>query len=113
MKADLATTPARSVIGHLNGRSLNKFFKVRLGKAINRPAARSAWTFGLGAAALPVRKDRRVIFDLPPVNSLEDAAKIASAVLTAVATGELTPADASEICKLIDTGEGFRDGRAG
>jgi hypothetical protein len=43
-----------------------------------------------------------VIFDLPPVNSPEDAAKIASAVLTAVATGELTPADASEICKLID-----------
>jgi hypothetical protein len=44
-----------------------------------------------------------VIFELPPVNSPEDAAKIASAVLTAVATGELTPADASEICKLIDT----------
>jgi hypothetical protein len=44
-----------------------------------------------------------VIFDLPPVNSPEDAAKIASAVLTAVANGELTPADASEICKLIDT----------
>ena len=52
---------------------------------------------------LPVRKDRPVIFDLPPVNSPQDAAKIASAVLTAVATGELTPADASEICKLIDT----------
>jgi hypothetical protein len=52
---------------------------------------------------LPVRKDRPVIFDLPPVNSPEDAAKIASAVLTAVAAGELTPADASEICKLIDT----------
>ena len=52
---------------------------------------------------LPVRKDRPVIFDLPPVNSPEDAAKIASAVLTAVATGELTPADASEIFKLIDT----------
>jgi hypothetical protein len=33
----------------------------------------------------------------------QDAAKIASAVLIAVATGELTPADASEICKLIDT----------
>ena len=55
------------------------------------------------ARRFPVRKDRRVIFDLPPVNSLEDAAKIASAVLIAVATGELTPADASEICKLIDT----------
>jgi len=52
---------------------------------------------------LPVRKDRPVIFDLPAVHSPEDAAKIASAVLTAVATGELTPADASEICKLIDT----------
>jgi len=52
---------------------------------------------------LPTRKDRPVTFDLPPVNSPEDAARIASAVLTAVATGELTPAEASEICKLIDT----------
>ena len=55
-----------------------------------------------------------MIFDLPPVNSPEDAAKIASAVLIAVATGELTPADASEICKVDrHLGEGFRDGRAG
>src|ERR1051325_11603484 len=39
---------------------------------------------------LPVRKHRPVNFDLPPVNSAADAAKIASAVLTAVAIGELT-----------------------
>ena len=40
-----------------------------------------------------------MIFDLPPVNSPEDAVKIASVVLAAVATGDLTLADASEICK--------------
>jgi hypothetical protein len=48
---------------------------------------------------LPARKDRPVTFMLPP----QDAAKASSAVLAAVATGELTPADAGEISKLIDT----------
>ena len=51
---------------------------------------------------MPARKDRPVTFALPPINSAEDAAKVSSAVLGAVATGELTPADAGEISKLID-----------
>jgi hypothetical protein len=52
---------------------------------------------------LPARKDRPVTFMLPPISTAQDAAKASSAVLAAVATGELTPADAGEISKLIDT----------
>jgi hypothetical protein len=51
---------------------------------------------------LPPRKDRPVAFNLPPVNSAQDAAATVSAVLAAVAIGEITPADAGEISKLIE-----------
>jgi hypothetical protein len=51
---------------------------------------------------LPPRKDRPVTFELPPIKSAPDAAATVSAVLAAVATGEITPADAAEIGKLID-----------
>jgi hypothetical protein len=49
---------------------------------------------------LPPRKDRPVT--LPPIQNAQDAAATVSAVLAAVATGELTPADAGEISKLIE-----------
>lgn len=52
---------------------------------------------------LPARKDRPVTFTLPPINSAQDAAAIVFAVLAAVAAGDLTPADAGEISKLIDS----------
>ena len=52
---------------------------------------------------LPSRKDRPVTFTLPPINSAQDAAATVSAVLAAVASGELTPADAGEISKLIES----------
>jgi hypothetical protein len=51
---------------------------------------------------LPPRKDRPVTFTLPPINSAQDAAATVSAVLAAVATGEITPADAGEISRLIE-----------
>jgi Family of unknown function (DUF5681) len=51
---------------------------------------------------LPARKDRPVTFALPPINTPQDAAVTISAVLSAVAAGELTPSDASEISKLIE-----------
>ncbi|WP_312016130.1 hypothetical protein [Bradyrhizobium sp. JYMT SZCCT0428] len=41
-------------------------------------------------------------FALPPINSAQDAAATVSAVLAAVAAGDLTPADAGEISKLIE-----------
>ncbi|MDA9396409.1 hypothetical protein WN73_38520 [Bradyrhizobium sp. CCBAU 45394] len=52
---------------------------------------------------MPPRKDRPVTFELPPINSAQDAAKVSSAVLAAVSAGELTPSEAGEISKLIDT----------
>jgi hypothetical protein len=52
---------------------------------------------------LPPRKDRPVTFELPEIKSAQDAAAVVSSVLSAVAAGELTPADAAEIGKLIDS----------
>lgn len=51
---------------------------------------------------LPPRKDRPVTFTLPAISSPKEAAATISAVLTAVAAGELTPAEAAEIGKLVD-----------
>ena len=52
---------------------------------------------------LPPRKDRPVSFTLPEITSAQGAAALVSAVLSAVAAGELTPTDAAEIGKLIDS----------
>ena len=49
----------------------------------------------------PPRKDRPVAFALPPINTARDAADVMSDVLTAVASGQITPADASEISKVV------------
>jgi hypothetical protein len=51
----------------------------------------------------PPRKDRPVSFELPPITSAKDAAALVSSVLAAVAAGEITPADAAELGKLIDS----------
>jgi Family of unknown function (DUF5681) len=52
---------------------------------------------------LPPRKDRPVSFELPLIANAKDAAAVASSVLAAVAAGEMTPADAAEVGKLIDS----------
>jgi hypothetical protein len=52
---------------------------------------------------LPPRKDRPVTFALPEIKSAQDAAITLSAVIGAVAAGELTSADAAEISKLMDS----------
>jgi hypothetical protein len=49
----------------------------------------------------PARKDRPVTFPLPPINTARDAADIMSAVMGAVAAGQVTPADAAEISKVV------------
>ena len=51
----------------------------------------------------PARKDRPVRFALPPITSARDAADIAAAVAEAVAAGDLTPNEAAEFAKVIDT----------
>jgi hypothetical protein len=49
----------------------------------------------------PARKDRPVAFALPPINTARDAADVMSDVLSAVASAQITPADASEISKVV------------
>jgi hypothetical protein len=51
----------------------------------------------------PPRKDRPVSFPLPPINSPRDAADLMAGITKAVAAGHITPGEASEIGKLIDT----------
>jgi hypothetical protein len=49
----------------------------------------------------PARKNRAVRFALPPINSPRNAANIAVAV--AKAAGDITPTEASQFAKVIDT----------
>ena len=49
----------------------------------------------------PPRKDRPVTFPLPPINTARDAADVMASVMNAVAAGQLTPADASELSKVV------------
>ena len=51
----------------------------------------------------PARKDRPVTFQLPPITSARDAADIMAAVANAVATGHITPSEAAELGKVIDS----------
>ena len=51
----------------------------------------------------PPRKDRPVPFALPELRTAADAKLAASALLKAVADGELTPSEASEIGRLLDS----------
>lgn len=52
---------------------------------------------------LPPRKDRPVSFEMPPINTAEDAKAASAALLAAVAAGSLTPSEAAEIGKLVDS----------
>jgi hypothetical protein len=52
---------------------------------------------------LPPRKDRPLTFSFPAITNPAEAASTISAVLSAVASGELTPTEAGEVGKLIDT----------
>jgi hypothetical protein len=51
----------------------------------------------------PPRKDRPVSFDLPSIESAADAAQASAALVAAVASGELTPSEAAELGKLIES----------
>jgi hypothetical protein len=52
---------------------------------------------------LPPRKDRPIHFELPAIRSANDAIKASAALVAAVAEGRLTPSEASELAKLVDT----------
>lgn len=51
----------------------------------------------------PARRDSPVSFVLPKIESAAGAAKAMAGVLDAVADGELTPGEAEQVAKLIDT----------
>ncbi len=51
----------------------------------------------------PARKDAPVQFELPKMESAADATDGASAVLSAVSQGELTPAEGAHVMALIET----------
>jgi Family of unknown function (DUF5681) len=52
---------------------------------------------------LPARRDRPVAFDLPPINTTADAVNASAALIKAAAAGQLTPADAAGLGKLLDS----------
>jgi hypothetical protein len=52
---------------------------------------------------VPPRRDRPLAFALPPIGSPGDAATAMGALLKATADGELTPLEAGEVAKLVDT----------
>lgn len=51
----------------------------------------------------PPRKDAPVTFDLPAVESVKDASTAMSALLEAVASGDVTPSEAAAIGGLVET----------
>lgn len=50
----------------------------------------------------PPRKDAPVQFDLPAMESAQDAAEAAGAVVRAVSQGELTPVEGAGVMTLVD-----------
>jgi hypothetical protein len=51
---------------------------------------------------LPIRKDRPVQLELPPIEGVRDLARATMVLLQAVAAGEITPAEAGEVAKLVE-----------
>jgi hypothetical protein len=52
---------------------------------------------------LPVKRERAITIDLPPITSPEDAKQAIASIIAAVAGGELSPSEASQFSELIDT----------
>jgi len=52
---------------------------------------------------LPPRRERPAHFALPELRSPADAAAAIAAIAAAVADGDLTPSEAGELAKLVDT----------
>lgn len=51
---------------------------------------------------VPARRDNPVSFELPKIESATDAVAAQTAILSAVANGEITPGEAAEVSRLID-----------
>lgn len=77
-------------------------------EAITRKAVAMALTGDTTAMRLvmdrimPPRKDRPVLFAMPKLETAADAVKASAALVDAVAAGDITPAEAGELAKLVD-----------
>jgi hypothetical protein len=54
-------------------------------------------------ARRPARRERSIRFQLPALQSPEDAVSAIAAITVGVAAGEMTPGEAAELSKLIET----------
>jgi len=78
-------------------------------EALSRKAVELALNGDVSALRLcldrivPARKDRPVWFDLPEMKEAKDAVNASAAIVAAVANGDLTPMEASELGKLIES----------
>lgn len=48
------------------------------------------------------RKDRPVMFEMPPIKTIADGRQAFGAIMVAVAAGALTPVEANEIARLVE-----------
>ena len=77
------------------------------GEALTRKAIELAKAGDMQALRLcmdrlaPPRKDSPVAFDLPEIKTLNDAVPAMGALVKAVGRGELTPAEAAELTKMV------------
>lgn len=51
---------------------------------------------------LPPRRSDAVAFELPPLDTAADTVAASAAIVAAVAAGDLTPSEASDLAKVID-----------
>src|SRR5689334_561466 len=51
----------------------------------------------------PPRKDRPVPFEMPKLEAPADALRAATAIVSAVALGELSPGEAGELAKVVES----------
>lgn len=51
----------------------------------------------------PARRDRCIRFELPKIEKAKDAARAGAAILAAVSEGEMTPSEASEVMKVVES----------
>ena len=51
----------------------------------------------------PARKDRPVQFALPSMTEAKDAVAASASIVAAVAMGELTPSEAAELSKIVES----------
>lgn len=81
----------------------------REGEALTRVAIKKAKAGDMIALRLcmdrlaPARKDRHVSFELPKIEQAADAAKASAAIVKAVAEGEITPSEAGELTRVLES----------